>query len=92
MEFLTAMGNWFCGYGPGYGHGGHGLSAWMPFHFGGWFNILIIGLLIFLAVKLFNRRREPAHQHIALDVIKRRYAEGEIDHDTYVRLRDELRK
>lgn len=92
MEFMSAIGNWFCGYGPGFGHGGSGMSAWMPFHFGGWFNLLIVGLLLFAAYRFFSRRREPAHQSIALEVIKRRYAEGEIDHETYARLRDELRK
>lgn len=92
MDIFTSVSNWFCGYGAGFANwAGHGHGGWMPFHFGGLLPLLIVGTLAFMAYKLI-RKENPAHQNIALDIIKRRYAEGEIDHQTYQRLKEELKK
>ncbi|WP_018124420.1 SHOCT domain-containing protein [Desulfovibrio oxyclinae] len=98
MDMLSAFGNWFCNSGFGYGHGhlgggGFMSSGWLPFHmpFGGLIGLLLLGTLIFMGVRLF-RSRQPSHQTIAMDVIKRRYAEGEIDDATYEKLRAAMKR
>lgn len=90
MEFTT-LANW-CG-GPGFGWGGgQGFFSFMPFHMGGWINLLIIGLIIYFVARMF---RKPAHETgipTAEEVLRRRYAEGEIDSETYKNMKDDLHK
>lgn len=90
MEYLTAFGNW-CG-GPGFWHNGsNGLGGWMPFHFGGIFQILIFGLIIYFVFRLFRAQSPSTATPSPHDVIKRRYAAGEIDKETFDRMKDELK-
>jgi len=91
MEILSAFGNW-CG-GPGFWQhgGGPGMSSWMPFHFGGIFQILIIGLIIYFIARMFRNPATATGAPSPHDVIKRRYAAGEIDKETFDRMKDELK-
>ena len=89
MDFTTLFGGW-CN-GPGLGHGG---GAWMGgfgLPLGGIIQILLIGLVIYFVARAF---REPVTNTGApspRDVLKRRYAAGEIDKETFDRMKDELK-
>lgn len=70
-----------------------GMGAW------GWlmmtaFWVLVIALAVALTAQLFPRggRRdaEPQRQDTSLGILERRFAEGEIDVDEYLRVRDAL--
>lgn len=90
MEYLTSFGNWCSG--PGFWHGG-GFGGWsggMGFPFGGILQLLIIGLVIYFTARLFRKPATPAGPGSAEEVLKRRYASGEIDEQTYKAMRDEL--
>ncbi|TIH13546.1 hypothetical protein D0S45_14635 [Marinifilum sp. JC120] len=90
MEFISALSSW-CG-GPGFGHGaGYGMSSWMPFHFGGILQLIVIGLIIYFTVRMFRKADTGPSAPSAQDVLKRRYASGEIDEETYRRMKDELK-
>jgi len=75
------FGNWLCG--PG---------AFFPGPFGWIISLFFWGLVIFLAVKLFQavfsggRGNSAAH----LDILRERYARGEINQDEYQRMKTEL--
>ncbi len=75
------FGNWLCG--PG---------AFFPGPFGWIISLLFWALVIFLAVKLFQavfsggRSKSAAH----LDILRERYARGEINEDEYRRMKTEL--
>ncbi|WP_432735667.1 SHOCT domain-containing protein [Maridesulfovibrio sp. FT414] len=67
------------------------MSSWMPFHFGGILQLVVIGLIIYFTVRMF---RSPASGHetsSAYDILRNRYASGEIDEQTYRRMKDELK-
>lgn len=59
----------------------------------GWiFWVAIIGLIIFLVLNQ-NRRREnyyPPNQETALDIIKKRYAKGEINKEQFDQMKKDL--
>lgn len=89
MDFLTSFNGW-CN-GAGFWHGGSsGMAGWMPFHFGSIFQLLLIGLLIYFVYRMV-RKPETASGPSPQDILKRRYASGEIDKETYDRMRDELK-
>lgn len=77
------------GFGHGgFGHGGFGMGsgAWFGgFHFP--FGLLTLALLGFAAFWLISRNRIPVRQESAspLEVLKRRYAAGEIDREEFLR-------
>ncbi|WP_320169368.1 hypothetical protein [Maridesulfovibrio sp.] len=90
MEILSSFGNWCSGLS--FGHGaGYGMSGWMPFHFGGILQLLVIGLIIYFTVRLFRRPDTGVRSDTSLDILKKRYASGEIDESIYTRMKDELR-
>lgn len=90
MDYLATFGQW-CG-GPGFFQGGPGggWGSWLPFHMGGIFQLLIIGLIIYFVARLFRNRTGTTAAEGPHDILKRRYAAGEIDSETYERMRDEL--
>lgn len=96
MDFLTAFNNWCTGAGFWHG-GGQGMTGmgsfggWMPFHFGGIFQLLIIGLIIYFTVRLLRKPATNAGPEAPEDILKRRYAAGEIDIATYRSMKDELK-
>lgn len=90
MEFLTSFGSWCSG--PGFWHGGGYGSSFgsMPFHFGGIFQLLVIGLIIYFTARLFRKPATQSGPGTPEEVLKRRYAAGEIDEPTFKRMKDEL--
>lgn len=75
------MGDWFPGMG------GH----WMP----GLFWLLILVVIVVIALRWVSgagdsRQSDPAPN--ALEILKRRYAKGEIDEDEFLRKRAELER
>ncbi|QGY40100.1 hypothetical protein GM415_08150 [Pseudodesulfovibrio cashew] len=99
MEFLSAFGNW-CG-GPGFWQGGgHGMVGWgggfFPFHFGGILQLVVIGLIIYFTVRMFRKPATPCgtpgpKEQTPEEILKRRYATGEIDEQTYKSIKSDLR-
>lgn len=90
MEFLSVFGNW-CGGAGLWQSGGHGWQGWLPFHFGGIFQILIIGMIIFFAVRMFRTPASNTGAPSPHEVLKRRYAVGEIDKATFDRMKDDIK-
>lgn len=88
MAFLSSISSWCSG--PGAWHGASGMGGWLPFHFGGIFQIALIGLIIFFVIRM-TRKTSTASGPSPHDIIKRRYASGEIDKEAYDRMRDELK-
>jgi putative membrane protein len=71
--------------------------------FGGIFGILLIGVIIWAVIQLTNkndssnsfdtsRNKIDGGEKDALDIIKKRYARGEINRDEYARLKQDLRQ
>ncbi|EGB14869.1 Protein of unknown function DUF2078, membrane [Pseudodesulfovibrio mercurii] len=94
MDYFTAFGNWCPG--PGLWHGG-GFGGWagsmgmgFGFPFGGIIQLLILGLIVYFTVRLFRRPATHSGPGTPQDVLKRRYASGEIDRETYRAMKDEL--
>jgi len=87
MDFQSAF-NFVCG-GPGYWHGSGWMSS-LPFHFGGFFSILLFGALIFFLLRTLRTSVRDDVVPASEEVLKRRYAAGEIDRDTYRRMMDEI--
>jgi putative membrane protein len=80
----------------------HGLGLFLPFLlFGKVFWIVFLVLLIWSLIRLFTRRRymhmppyythgTPPTQPSALEILRQRYARGEIDAATYENMRERL--
>jgi len=67
-------------YGFGYG----GMSMWIIF-------LIVIGLLIYFIVKARKAKNQtPAQNESPLDILKRRYAKGEIAREEYERMKKDL--
>ena len=91
MNFLTAFNNWCSGAGFWQAGGHPGWSSWMPFHFGGIFQLLIIGLIIYFTVRLLHKPATTIGAETPEDILKRRFAAGEITEQTYRTMKDELK-
>ncbi|TBH20507.1 SHOCT domain-containing protein [Thermus thermamylovorans] len=74
------MHGWY-GYGP---PGGLGWSLWAWIH-----PLLLLGLLI-LGVYLVVRALTPRREDRALEILRERYARGEIDKETFERMKRDL--
>ena len=73
------------GYGVGWGFGGIFMILW-------W--VLIIGGIVVLVRWLSNTsgRSHPTSEKTPLDILKERYARGEITRETYEQMRSDIRK
>jgi len=81
-------GDWQTGFGHMMWNGGHGLwGGLMMLLFWG----LVIGLVV-LAVRGFSGRSDAPRGNSALDVLKERYARGEIDEEEYERRKERLER
>ena len=74
------------GWGPmmHYGFGYGGMFMWIIF-------LIVIGLLIYFVVKAGKTRSLPPPQHEShLDILKKRYAKGEISKEDFDRMKRDL--
>jgi len=76
--------NWLCGPG-GYFHGPWGMLVNLAF----W--ILVLFFLVWVFKTLFNKKSTSAASPSALDVLRQRYAAGEIEREEYERMKQELK-
>jgi len=82
------MGGMGMGMGSGFGLGGAA--------FGGIFSLLILGLIIWVAITVVNnnRRREGytdlTPKTDALEILKQRYARGEISSEEFEKMKRDL--
>ena len=83
------------GFGSGLGMTGFGMG------FGGFGGLLVLVLLVVGGVYLFraldrreapNTRTQPTAEDGALQLLRERYARGEIDHDEYQRRKEGLKR
>lgn len=64
---------------------------------GGLVSLVILGVLVWIGITLYRSsgsgggRAAPRHGDDALEVLKARYAQGEIDRETYIRMRDDIK-
>jgi len=70
------------GYGGGYGYGWWFMPL-IPFAF-----LVLLALGVYYLFREF--RREPSHEEKALEILKKRYAKGEITREEYVKMKEEL--
>lgn len=91
MEFLSSFNSWCSG--PGFFQGaGHGWGGgFMPFHMGSIFQLLIIGLIIYFVVRMLKKPATPTDTPSPEAILKRRYAAGEIDEQTYKSMKNDLK-
>ncbi|HKK02180.1 MAG TPA: SHOCT domain-containing protein [Desulfuromonadales bacterium] len=89
--FGNGYGNGFCGFGPfsGGGFTGGGFAG------GGFLNLIfwlvVIVLVVWLVRSLLTHHNSrPSAAPSAMEVLKRRYAAGEIDKEEYGRMKREL--
>lgn len=83
------------GYGPGYGmgYGPYGWSHMMSPLGGGLFMIVLLVLVFFLMFRFSGRcgTPGPGPTESALDILKKRYARGEIGREDFERMKDDLK-
>jgi len=81
--YYGSQGPW--GWGPmmHYGYGG-GMFMWILF-------LIIIGLLIYFIVHATKTKSQmPTQSESALDILKKRYAKGEISKEDFDRMKKDL--
>jgi len=99
--FLLSRSGWsMFGYGPGMMDGSFGFGIMNGFGFGGIFTILlwvvIIGLGVWLVSRLAsNANSQPPSNSVALpesalDILKKRYARGEITKEQFEEMRRDV--
>ena len=92
MTTLLGMGGG-AGYGAGTGpgQGWCGMGTFMGFPGGGLVMLLVVAMAVYLVVRLIRpgTPRGPAPE-TPLDILRRRYASGEIDQETFERMKREL--
>jgi len=85
---LANQGPWWCPMCGSGGAWGWGMGAMALF----W--IVVLGIAIWLVLQLVGRGRSPggdAGRTRAEEILKERYARGEIDRETYQRMLDDVR-
>ncbi len=91
-EFLTPGG----GYGYGYGYGGHMMTGIGGWGIGGlmlvFWSLILFGLILMINWLLTANRNEKngGSGSDPIEILKRRYAAGEIDRNRYEQMRREL--
>lgn len=80
------------GYGPGYGmgYGQYGWTHMMSPLGGGLFMVLLVVVAFILLSRLSGRSAAGA-QESALDILKKRYARGEISKEDFERMKLDLK-
>ncbi|MCG6894211.1 MAG: SHOCT domain-containing protein [Desulfobacteraceae bacterium] len=88
------------GAGYGYGYGGHmmpGMGGWSAWGMGGtmiiFWGLILFGLVLMINWLLTANRNERNADNgsgDALEILKNRYARGEIDREQYRQMREEL--
>ncbi|WFS62005.1 hypothetical protein LF599_15250 [Pseudodesulfovibrio thermohalotolerans] len=91
MEFLTSLGTWCSGPGFRFGEGPGGWFGSMSFLHGGIVQFLVLGLIIYILVRLFHKPAMPPESATPEEILKRRYASGEIDTSKFLAMKDKLR-
>jgi putative membrane protein len=73
-------------------NGTHDMSGWMWLWMGLWSVLVIAGIvaLVVLAVRALDRGRDSTPTSDALELLKRRYATGELDDEEFERRRKGL--
>ncbi|WP_419786860.1 SHOCT domain-containing protein [Pseudodesulfovibrio sp.] len=90
MDFSSAL-TFGCG-GPGPWHGfGGGSMGFFPFHLGGLIPLLLIGLVIYLALRARHTPSSNTGAPTPQEELKRRYAAGEIDRETFKQMKEDLK-
>ena len=92
MEYLSVFSNWCSGPGFWQSGGGAGGGWMMPFHFGGIFQLLIIGLIIYFTVRIFRKPTSASGPDSAETTLRQRFVNGEIDTSTYETMKEKLNK
>lgn len=70
----------------------HGESWWPMGWMGFWWIFLLLVILAAVSYAVSAARGSDAMGASAENILKRRYADGEIDRETYERMLDDLRK
>ncbi len=91
---LFAWGGAGCPYG-GYGPGMMG--RWYGGFFGGGFimmilNLLLLALLVFFAIKYFRGTNTTPGKEGALEILKNRYAKGEITKEVFESMKRDIKE
>lgn len=78
-------------------NGGGGPSPWgghmMNTPFGGLFMILLLVCLVgFVFMMMRGGRNKNSHEETPMDILKRRYASGEIDKDQFEKMKHDIEK
>ncbi len=77
---------WLCGPGNYFFHGPFGMLINLAF----WIGLILLAIWAF---RVFSSRdRTSAHKSTALEILKTRYAAGEIDDEEFERTKRELNK
>lgn len=101
MDFLSTFGTW-CTPGAWHGtwHGswtGGGWSGFLPFHLGPLMQIALVALVAYVIYRRFRtpaaatrRADQTPARETPEDILKRRYALGELDRETFERMKSDL--
>ncbi len=66
--------------------------GWGHMWYGWFFWIIILVLLVFIIIRLVgNRQQSPTQNETPLDVLKKRYANGEITKEQFEEMKRDLR-
>ena len=91
MDFFSAIGGW-CNTSNFFQGGSHGWQGFMPFHMGSVFQLLIVGLIIYFVARTFRKPVKDGGFTSPDHILKKRYAAGEIDKETYNQMKADLRE
>lgn len=94
---ISALGSFgfLCQNGPGYGTGyGPGYGPYGGFHMmsplgGGLFLVLFLALVFVVLTRV--TRKSSGVQESALDILKKRYARGELTREEFERMKQEIK-